>query len=60
MHIKCEIIKNLPISIYDGQRRKLAAGDALLADNKRALPADKEVALPVLLSSYPDVHDNLR
>lgn len=30
MRIKCEIIKNLPVSIYGGQRRKLAAGNALL------------------------------
>lgn len=26
MRIKCEIIKNLPVSIYGGQRHKLAAG----------------------------------
>ncbi len=24
--VKCEIIKNLPVSIYEGQRRKVAAG----------------------------------
>lgn len=60
MRIKCEIIKNLPVSIYGGQRRKLAAGENLLADKERALPADKEVSLPVLHSSCPDVHENLR
>ena len=27
LRIKCEIIKNLPVSIYGGQRRKLAAGE---------------------------------
>ena len=30
MRIKCEIIKNLPVSIYGGQRRKLAAGQSFL------------------------------
>ncbi|KAL0024932.1 hypothetical protein WJX77_004294 [Trebouxia sp. C0004] len=28
MRVKCEIIKNLPVSIYEGQRRKVAAGDS--------------------------------
>ena len=26
MRVKCEIIKNLPVSIYEGQRHKVAAG----------------------------------
>ena len=30
MRVKCEIIKNLPVSIYGGQRHKLAAGECLL------------------------------
>lgn len=28
MRVKCEIIKNLPVSIYEGQRRKVAAGES--------------------------------
>lgn len=33
MRVKCEVIKNLPVSIYGGQRHKLAAGE-------RVIPAD--------------------
>lgn len=29
MRVKCEIVKNLPVSIYGGQRQKLAAGDTV-------------------------------
>ena len=54
MRVKCEIIKNLPVSIYEGQRRKVAAGGSCwsLLHVHSLSRRDEQLALSGTFSHY--------